>query len=199
MNGSKLIVLEGIDCSGKSTLAMMLSEYLNWRHEHEPTFTSAEADNLNFAELDSFQREYFFMKDRLQHQDVLKRFDIVLDRYILSGLAYAEAFSPRAIPMMKSIYRMNHEFKHPDLTIFIDMPPKKALELNISRIKDRNEQLDLTTLEKIRSCFLKHLVTMRNWGQEIQIMYPIPGDIDNTFKDLIRRTDAFFEGKNLRT
>lgn len=192
-----LIVLEGIDCSGKSTIAKLLAEKLGYRHEHEPTFSSEEADDLNFKGMDGWQREFFFMKDRMLHQDVLENHNVVLDRYIWTGLAYAQCFSPEVVPMMKSVYALNLEFKQPDLTFFIDMPPETAYELNLSREKDKNEKLNIDTLETIRQAYYDQMETMMLWGQEIVVVKPIVGDIDATLNKVLRRTNAFFQGEGL--
>lgn len=190
---TSLIVLEGIDCSGKSTLAKMLATELNFQHEHEPTFSSEEADDLNFKGMDGWQREYFFMKDRMYHQDILKKNNVVLDRYIWTGLAYAQCFSPEVVPMMKSVYALNTEFKLPDLTFFIDMPPAIAYELNKSREKDKNEKLDVNILQQISQAYYDQIETMTSWGLEIVIVKPVIGDIDSTLNKILRRTNAFFQ------
>lgn len=190
---TSLIVLEGIDCSGKSTLAKMLANELKWKHEHEPTFSSEEADDLNFRGMDGWQREYFFMKDRMYHQDTLEEHNVVLDRYIWTGLAYAQCFSPEVLPMMKSIYALNLEFKQPDLTFFIDMPPEIAFELNRSREKEKNEKLDIEVLKRIRGAYYDQMEIMIAWGQEIVVVKPVVGDINATLNKVLRRTNAFFQ------
>lgn len=196
MESKQLIVLEGIDCSGKSTYARLLVDKFNqtnfanrnWILQHEPTFSSKEADRLNFSGMDQWRREYHFMKDRMNHQNILRSNNVVLDRYILSGLAYAQAFSPEVIPMMKSIYSDASEFVHPDLTIFIDIDPSDALAINKSRegTQDHNPKLDLETLERLRVGFTQHLWTIRNWEMPAVVVQPFIGDIPKT-------TDRIFE------
>lgn len=199
MENKRFLVLEGIDCSGKSSYAKMLKDRLvkkfgegSWIHEHEPTFTSEVADKLNFSGMDVWRREYYFMKDRMRHQTILRANNVVLDRYILSGLAYAQTFSPEVVPMMKSIYSNTGEFIHPDATFFIDMDPMNALALNESRkgTADYNPKLTLAILQKLRTSFQAHIQTMREWELPVFTIQPFFGDMERTFEsilDIIRR------------
>jgi len=196
----KLIVFEGIDCSGKSMYAEMLkNEFIkkfgenSWIHEHEPTFSSSEADTLNFEATDTWKREYYFMKDRMKHQEILRNNNVVLDRYILTGLAYAQAFSPEAIPMMTSVYSIPREFIRPDAIFFIDMDPMNALAINESR-KDSPEyspKLKIETLQLIRSSFIFHFQTIREWEVPLFIIQPFFGEIDKTFKLILNTFEIY--------
>lgn len=194
---SRLIVLEGIDCSGKTTLSKMLAEYLNehwmpdspsqppnWVHDHEPRFSSTEADNLNIKGIDPWQREYYFMKDRMGHQEFLNTHNVVLDRYILSGLAYAETFSKNVVPMMKSVYSIKREFKEPDLVVLVDMPPEEAVRLNELKkgTSDYSEDLSLNILQTIRDNFFLHLQDLREWEVPFKIVMPEVGNLKETLE-----------------
>lgn len=194
MADKKLIVLEGIDCSGKSMYSRMLTERLvkkfgegSWIHEHEPTFSSQESDALNFSKLSPWRREYYFMMDRKKHQETLKENNVVLDRYILTGLAYAQTFGPEVISMVKDIYGDDKEFKHPDIMFFIDMEPMNALAINESRKSspEYNPKLTLETLKKLRVGFITHIQTMREWGVQTITIQPFFGDIDRTFESIL--------------
>lgn len=189
----RLIVLEGIDCSGKSTLAKMLAEKLGYKFDHEPTFSSETADRLNFSSMDCWRREFYFMKDRMKHQSVLNSADTVLDRYILSGLAYAEVFSSEVVPMMKSIYSLADEFKEPDLVVFVDMDPVNAAALNTSRrgSDEYNDEFTIAKAQDIRNSFLTHLDTMREWEVPFCRVTPYFGDIDRTFNEVIIMAKKF--------
>lgn len=194
MDKSHLIVLEGIDCSGKTSLAKQLATHLGWRHEHEPRFSSIRADKLNFDGYDGWQREYFFMKDRMEHQSILNKHDIVMDRYIWTGLAYANVFSPNVLPMMKSIYSLSGEFKIPNLTFFIDMPPEEAYKLNMSKGADANEKLTIEKLKTLRSSYYSCLEILLESPEDhdICIIKPIVGNMPDTFDKILRRVNAYF-------
>jgi len=162
---SKLILIEGIDCCGKSTIAKKVANNLFlktddiWIHRHEPTFDSKTADKLNFEDKDAWQREFYFMKDRLEHQEILNKNDVVLDRYYISGLAYAQVFgSPIVHDMCRSIYSLP-EFKKPDITFLITIDPKLAVAINESK-KESGEYNPSYTLEKateLQNAFIKNL------------------------------------------
>ncbi len=196
----RFLVLEGIDCSGKSMYAKMLTEELTkkfrdktWIHEHEPTFTSEEADKLNFRGMDVWQREYYFMKDRMKHQEILRTNNVVLDRYILSGLAYAQTFSPDVVPMMKSIYSNPSEFLQPDAVFFIDMDPINAFAINESRkgTPEYNPKLTVDVLQKLRLGFMTHMHTMREWELPVFTIQPFFGDIDKTFEAILNIINVY--------
>jgi len=188
----KLINIEGIDCVGKTTMSKLLAARLCtetgtfWQAEHEPGFSSAEADKLNFNEMDPWQREYFFLKDRMLHQHVLKQDNTVLDRYILTGLAYTQTYSPEVIPMMKAIYRMPSEFKQPDMIIFMDMEPEDAIKLNELKkgTLEYNAKVTLNKLQTLRVNFKLHLNTIREWEIPFAIVEPVVGDLPATLEKI---------------
>jgi thymidylate kinase len=194
-----LINIEAIDCSGKSLYSKMLQVKLDllldkkWIYEHEPRFSSSDADSLNFGNLDKWQREYYFMKDRMEHQVTLRNHNVVLDRYILSGLAYAQVFSPDVVPMMKSIYSNSKEFIYPDLIVFIDMDPINAMAINISRknTEEFNPKLNLPTLQNLQQAFLTHLKTMQEWEIPVVSIIPYFGDIHRTFNDIFESVKQY--------
>lgn len=188
----RLINIEGIDCSGKTTLSKMLTNRLNaestgsesreWVFEHEPRFSSEDADRLNFNVLDGWQREFYFMKDRISHQHILNTNNVVLDRYILSGLAYAKAFSPETVPMMLSVYHLVREFKQPDVIVFIDIEPENALKFNELKkgTPDYSTKMTLNNLQLLRDNFKFFSQTMREWEIPFVVVHPVIGDLNAT-------------------
>lgn len=200
---TRLINLEGIDCCGKSTLSKMLTARLNnesagpgtgeWNCEHEPRFSSTEADAINIKDIDPWQREYYFMKDRIGHQDRLQSFNTILDRYILSGLAYAQTFSPSVVTMMKSIYSIVNEFKRPDVIVFIDIEPANAITFNELKkgTDEYSRDLNINTLQTIRNNFKLHFQTMREWEIPVTIVQPIIGDLALTLDAIVNKIHPY--------
>jgi dTMP kinase len=160
-----LLVLEGIDGAGKSTLARRLSEWLRALGvastiSREPTDgphgrelrRSATSGRLPLdAELD------LFVKDRAEHvaqviQPALRAAEVViLDRYYLSTAAYqgARGADPEAI------IARNEEFAPvPDLVLLLDIDPGAG----VGRVTGRGDSPDefeaLNYLSKVRETFL---------------------------------------------
>ena len=123
------IAVEGIDGSGKSTIAKALAENLYFVYTKEPTFSSEEADALNLDSKNDIEREIEFAIDRIRHMnDFLRKYeDIICDRYIWSGLAYCEKYNPVAFPFAKALYKHKFFIK-PDIYIFVDTPVEVCFE-----------------------------------------------------------------------
>ncbi|HNY01323.1 MAG TPA: dTMP kinase [Bacteroidales bacterium] len=171
MNRPIFIALEGIDGSGKSTQARLLAEWLagQGRRVHlteEPTRHpigallrqvlrhEMEADHRTIAGL--------FVADRLDHllnttDGMLKRlhegFDVITDRYYFSSYAYQGAHVP--MDWVIQANAMSASLLRPDLTIFIDIPPRVAME-RIRKGRKATELFEtLENLTLVRAKFLE--------------------------------------------
>ena len=190
---TKLIVIEGSDLSGKSTIAKTVASQFNYRHEHEPTFSSTYADTINFSKLDAYQREFYFTIDRFKHQEILNKYNIILDRYRITGLTYAATFGPEALKMAQAVYGLP-EFKKPNLTIFIDMLPDDAMQLNELRrnTESFNPKLDINILIKLRNNFYEQIeFACNNWDEDVIIHKPIFGDLNKTIKNVYNEINNY--------
>ncbi len=162
----KLIVIEGIDGTGKSTQATLLAEALRAKgHEviqsHEPTNgpwgkklrESATTGRLTITdELD------YFLKDRQQHVEELikptvqRGGTVILDRYYFSSMAYqgARGLDP------SEIRSKNEAFAPlPDILIILDLDVNTALERIGVRDGEANEFEKREALQFCRDLFLK--------------------------------------------
>jgi dTMP kinase len=160
-----LLVLEGIDGSGKSTLQRALAAHLRSRGltvvtSREPTDgphgtalrQSAKAGRLSLG--DELE---LFLKDRAQHvteiiRPALHRGEVViLDRYYISTAAYqgARGADPQEIILMNEAFA-----PRPDLVLLLDIDPLGGT----GRILRRGDQPDdfeaVTYLAKVRDIFL---------------------------------------------
>jgi len=153
-----LIAFEGVDGSGKSTLSVNFMEYLNKEFRDkdgqmlvdshmgdfvwtkEPAFSSEEADKLNSPEYKSqTKRELLFFVSRTQHQTDLRSANVVCDRYIWTGIAYASIFSPETYKFARELYLSKDLFTQPDLHVFVDTDP---LTCHIRRNEESIENLN---------------------------------------------------------
>lgn len=88
----KMINKEFYDGNGGVTIDAQLGPFV-WTKE--PSFTSEEADRLNSLKdlKNQYKRELLFFESRVEHQDFLKKHNIICDRYAWSGMVYAKVFS----------------------------------------------------------------------------------------------------------
>lgn len=195
------VCFEGPDGSGKTTLSVKFQMWLNDEYRDkdgslladphlgdfiwtkEPTFSSDEADILNSEEspLNEYQRERVFFESRMRHQETLSCNNIVCDRYVWSGIAYAKVFSPHCFELTKELYLSENLFVLPDLYVFVDTPPEVCYDrdpsLNLDRLKTIREAY-LSTREFIKSPIL----TVQGLGGEertLQRLVTLFKDLEN--------------------
>ena len=97
----QLIVVEGIDCSGKSTLVSKLADHFNCYSSGFPDRSTSIGQLINQVLQkketisDKKALHLLFTANRFELQNTLKNMlltqDIILDRYIYSGIAYSVA------------------------------------------------------------------------------------------------------------
>ena len=201
---SKLICIEGPDSVGKSTITREVSGRLFvstpdlWIFSHEPTFDSKTADELNFLKGDPWQREFYFMKDRLDHQAFLNKNDVVLDRYSLTGIVYAEVFStPVVHDMCRSIYVLP-EFKKPDIVFLLRMDPKDLVRLNESRkgTDEYNPDYNVNIATQLQKSFTRNLDFLEHTNTKYEIVDCEIGKIDEISEYITNTTINFYYGEN---
>jgi dTMP kinase len=160
-----LVVLEGIDGSGKSTQAALLVEKLRGKgfdvvYFREPTrgrWGRKIKKKALYSDSLSPQEELdLFLKDRKENVDknlkpaLSGRKIVILDRYYYSTIAYQGA---RGINI-KRIRRMNEEFViKPDLVFILDISPQKGLERIVDRQRKDKLFEEKDYLVKVRKIF----------------------------------------------
>ncbi|KAA0015223.1 MAG: dTMP kinase [Thermoplasmata archaeon] len=161
MNG-KLITFEGIDGSGKTTIAKMLYEKLKNKAilTAEPTKTwIGEAVNRAIEERkDAKTIALLFIADRNEHTIAIKKWlnegKIVLcDRYIDSTFAYQKEHL-KMEHAEQWLYEIHKPFlTKPDITFLFVISPEEAIE----RIKGRKLIMyeDTNFLEKVQKNYLE--------------------------------------------
>lgn len=175
------ISFEGIDGSGKSTIAKMVDEKL--RNEGYDTVLTREPGGVKIAEdiraiildrnntnLDDHTEALLFAAARRQHLKerilpALKENKIVLcDRFVDSSLAYQGGGKHLGVDEVYNINIFATDNLLPDLTLLFDMDPKEALK----RIdKNKNREVNRLDLEK-----MSFYDTVRNTFLDLAKKYP---------------------------
>lgn len=146
-----LIVFEGIDGSGKTSLSQTISKEFHYRWSCEPY-------NNNYRELISKslvaeERALLFAADRARHCKVLN-YDLgflpcVVDRYIYSNIAYQSVLDKLPQPYLWAIQPPN--VIKPSLIVLLTCDPHSS----VARCKKRNEHWTETDLENIQNTYIK--------------------------------------------
>lgn len=160
-----LVVLEGIDGSGKSTVLRRLAEYCAARGldavvSGEPTrgqWGMKLRQSMTEGRLTLEEELALFLKDRAEHVEKLIRPAlevgkvVLLDRYYLSTAAYQGARG--ADPAF--ILAENEKFApQPDLVILLDFDPAAGLDRIRARGDAPNHFEQLEQLQQVRNIFL---------------------------------------------
>lgn len=176
----KLIVFEGTDGAGKTTLISMTKEYLSdiVGADHvlvtkQPTdlsrktklfqkmMYSAEKSDINYRAV-----QLLTLSDRIQHNTefvlpALKQGKIVIcDRYIYTSISNMLA---RGYRHEKWFFQACREIVKPDYAFLAYVEPETAIARIKSRPEERDRYLDEELLRKVSSNFVKY---GKRWGLE---------------------------------
>ena len=180
----KLIVIEGIDGSGKSTCAKNLTEKLNsinikTIYTFEPTHSHYGAklrDGMLSEDLDAEEELLLFVKDRKEHIEYMIKpaleegYFIILDRYFYSSIAYQGA---KGIDINR-IMNLHKDFiVKPDIVFIFHLPIDIALNRIISKrgIADRFEnETYLKKVDKIFHSFNEPFIYHIDTNKDIKII-----------------------------
>jgi dTMP kinase len=132
-----LIAIEGIDGSGKATIARLLYKHLSKTHK---VFLTKEPTDSKLAKLaygvllkknkglSPTALQLLFIADRAQHVDTVINpklkagYIVITDRYIPSTLAYGSVSGVN----QKWLISVNAIFPEPDITLILDVSPAIA-------------------------------------------------------------------------
>lgn len=156
---SKFIVLEGIDGSGKSSVA----EFLERRVEKvyltcEPSDSEPGklAQKIAKEETSPFMDLFLYLADRVEHTEKIKKkldkgFDVVCDRYWGSTAAYQSAHPE--IDFEYAVEVQKPFIMRPSITFLLDIDPEVSLErISGRKVKSKYERLNF--LKKVRKNYL---------------------------------------------
>ena len=159
------IVIEGIDCSGKTTQAELLKEYFITQKQQavispEPSngiignmIRQALKQRIIFSRdraLFDEQMAYLFAADRHDHlyNDIDGVFKLIEDNYHVISTRYyfsSLAYNCDTVDKFNFIKKLNDRFPNPDLTIYLDLP----VEASLVRLQERSLQEIYETKSKL--------------------------------------------------
>ncbi len=162
MKKAPLIVIEGIDGAGKTTIAKWLVDWFNSRgyraiYTYEPTDSqlvdALKRSSYRSAVLDAL----VYAADRILHlyNKILPALEngvvVVMDRYYYSSVAYQGAQGAD----IEWVFTINRYALKPDLAIYIDVDP----ETGLSRLKSLGsrrfpEYEEVSLLKRVREIYL---------------------------------------------
>lgn len=158
----KFITIEGIDGSGKTTIAELIYKKIGKDAvlTSEPTKTWL-GDAVNKAlegKMDAITVALLFMADRSEHVKKIKKWIaegkiVICDRYIDSTFAY-QSIHMEIEDAEKWIYKVHEPFLlKPDLTFLLKISPEKAIERINKRKLILYERTDF--LEKVQKKYME--------------------------------------------
>ncbi len=164
---SKFIVFEGIDGSGKSTIAQLVADGLEY-----PVFTSEPTDSqvgrlakkVAYEEVSPYLELFLYLADRAQHTveikcELSKGRTVICDRYWGSTAAYQAAHGIMDLDYLTDI--QNPFVLEADITILFDLDVEEALE-RISGRDDTSKYERLEFLNKVRDNYVS-LAKTHDW------------------------------------
>lgn len=186
LDSIEFIVFEGGDCSGKTTVAKLLSDHLN--EIGKPTFLTREP---NGAIRDIFLNNDFnpvtnlllIAANRYEHnlqiQQAIKEGKIVIcDRYTDSTIAYQHFGAGVDLDLIE-VLNKNFVLLNPDVTFFLRTSPEVAMERLKLRRSNEDQGETEAYLKKIDNGFMH---TCRN--NKTSIIIDSNRTIDKVFNEI---------------
>ena len=201
-----IIAFEGIDGAGKSIQAQLLKDSIKGsklvKFPIYDTRVGQEIHKLLCKKIIS-SREHIMLTclnviNQMEHSHILRDFNgvIILDRYIESNLAYANArgFTQDFLDLLKETYSARGSgLPKPDLTILLDIP----VELSFKRRPLRKDALEKNSVlqERVRSAYLDmiakneagwHLIKYCGGGDSNSSSQKFDDDINKIHESIVK-------------
>lgn len=188
----KLIVIDGVDGSGKKTQAELLQKrlkeinsdvlkiefpnysedssalikmYLNGEFGKNPNDVNAYAASLFYAvdRYASYKKHW--------EADYLQGKIIIADRYVTSNAIHqavkvAQSERSAYLDWLNELEYNKLKLPKPDLVLFLDMPPSKSQELIMQRYNNDNEKKDIHEKDNdyLKDCYLSASFACEKFG-----------------------------------
>lgn len=153
---SMIVVFEGIDGSGKTTICKEMLRYFNAKYICHPTekYKILRDYLLKKIKLSPKAAFHTFLADILDNQDNITGNLVFIDRYVFSTIAY-EIKDGYSYDEAKQIVTLSKPIT-PDMVVLIDAEPEKCIERIEYRAHRQKEKYDnLEYLKTVRRNFLK--------------------------------------------
>ncbi|AGM24596.1 dTMP kinase [Spiroplasma chrysopicola] len=193
------ITLEGIDGSGKTTIAKLLREKL--RSEGYNVVLTREPGGDEIAEqireiilskknekMDPWTEALLYIAARCQHvsQDILPALKegaiVICDRFMDSTSAYQGYARGLGIRTLDEIQSMVLGTTKPDLTLFFDIEPKVALNRMQERSEDEMNRLDLEKSTFHEKVYEGYQVLISEHSERIKVI-----DADKSINEVLEQ------------
>lgn len=163
----KLIVLEGLDGSGKTTQSRLIVQRLRKmgkkaEYTKEPTQgpIGVLIKQILWGEVKLSKRamQYLYVADRADHSELIedylkKGYYVIADRYFWSSVAYG-SFDMEKIDdyflVAQSILSYYHRFLLPDITFYLNIDPQKGFERVTATGKKKEWYKDPKKMKRIK-------------------------------------------------
>ncbi len=190
MDKGKLIVLEGLDSSGKATQTKLLSEKLEKKGFKVKTYSFPRYQEFfgkliakylkgEFGKKEEVSEEFvslLYSLDRYELKEQIESeleqgFILLMDRYYTSNFAFqaAKLEKEKRKDFLDWLEKIESKMPAPDLVFFLDVPADFSQELMDSRqqksyMKEKKDvhEKDLSYQKKVREVFLE-LCKNKNW------------------------------------
>ena len=166
------VTFEGPDGSGKTTQVNMLKEYLG--KAGHPVLTTREPGGTSIGEtirrllldmgdnrMDTRTETLLFNAARAQliEEEIRPALDagkiVLCDRFADSTLAYQGYGRQQDRSELKRLIEYATGGLHPDLTVYLDLPPERGLRRKLARHLNRLDSLELSFHEQVRKGYQK--------------------------------------------
>ena len=188
MKKMKFIAIEGFDGCGKSSIAKMLAEKLNYEYQKTPdeTFRKVRED-FDDPKINLIERIAFYTGDCIRLSSKILNNEIknlVVDRYYYSTIAYHQAKAPELIKLFMPYFNIMYK---PDLVILVKVDFKTVIErINKRKSNDINDSLFLNEnlfdkiYENFKSCIDVPILEIDNTG-----------DLQKTLDTILQKLNTF--------
>jgi dTMP kinase len=207
----KLIVFEGLDGSGQTTQAHLLTKWFSEKRNQlayytkEPTEGPVGAllklalrhrlganNQKTLGPLDEVTMGLFFAADRADHlhSEIIPKLKdgihVIADRYYLSSLAYQSVVAD-----YEWIREINKHAIRPDLTIFLNVLPS----ICVRRMQEQRWHVELyedqRNLERVRDNYLSSISKLQYQGERIETIN-VEQPVKDVHKEVVQLVKNFF-------